>query len=420
MAKGGDFIRQHNIARATATCVLLCLLAACSSGGPLPVEPTPVPEDALDPALLLEDIDYLLMMLKLNYPFYHAQNSSFSSTLKETRERIQNQKVTMADFSKEIDALLACFIVRAHLDTVSPSAYQSYRAAFFASESEHGEYALWTALFDAPSVRAYYALPNITDGAQAPVVPEVSTQILADGRIALAVIPSFAASRVRTEGEALRAFFTSAKNFSHIILDLRGNEGGSTQYWVDNILLPLQRGPLLYDVTFLMKDGMVNRYFTAGDQLLPAKREWLDASGARAANILVEYGVQPELAKDFSFLVQSRYRLDPPAQPSGFRGKIYVLCDEKNVSAAEAFIAMCKLTGFAKLVGSVTGGDGLGSGDPMFLALPNSGLLVRYTAAYALNPDGTCNQVRGTLPDVQIAQGEDALTVCLDVIEGKR
>lgn len=42
-------------------------------------------------------------------------------------------------------------------------------------------------------------------------------------------------------------------------------------------------------------------------------------------------------------------------------------------SASESFAVFCQETGFATLVGSPTGGDGIGALDPVFLQLPNSG-----------------------------------------------
>ena len=75
----------------------------------------------------------------------------------------------------------------------------------------------------------------------------------------------------------------------------------------------------------------------------------------------------------------------------------------------------CKETGFATLVGSRTGGSGAGS-FPLWFALPNSGLLISYEAYYAFNDDGTCNQVVGTKPDIEVKNGQTALEACLEAI----
>lgn len=405
----------------TLLCIALLLaLTACSGGRPVQPEPTRAPDvNEVGAEAMLEDIDYMLMMLKHNYPFYDTQTTMFTSTVNAARDRIARGQVTIDTFREEVDAILACFVVRAHLGAVSPSAYRQQKAAFGDSEAEHVEYALWNSLFDSPRVREYYE--GRASDAPTAQAHHVTAEHLRAGQVALAVLPTFEASRVAPDSQSLLPFYRDVKNYPHLILDLRGNGGGTTEYWMRNILGPLQRAQLQYDTAFLMKDGMINRYFTAADTLAYTTREWIESSDPRAQDILRRYGAQADLAGRFSWIVQSRYRIPPSAEEYvGFKGKLYVLCDGGNASAAEAFIAMCKMTGFATLIGTTTGGDGLGSGDPMYIALPNTGLLVRYTATYALNPDGTCNQVRGTVPDVEIGEGEDALAVCLEVIDGKR
>ena len=74
-----------------------------------------------------------------------------------------------------------------------------------------------------------------------------------------------------------------------------------------------------------------------------------------------------------------------------------------------------KATGFAALVGQRTGGDGIGE-DPIPIVLPNSGLIVRYSAVYGVTADGTGSQEFGTEPDFYSAEGESALDTCLRMI----
>ena len=52
-----------------------------------------------------------------------------------------------------------------------------------------------------------------------------------------------------------------------------------------------------------------------------------------------------------------------------------------------------------------------------YYTLPNSGLLIRFDAFYFLNEDGTCNDLEGTHPDIEIESGETAMQRCLQEIE---
>ena len=75
--------------------------------------------------------------------------------------------------------------------------------------------------------------------------------------------------------------------------------------------------------------------------------------------------------------------------------------------------SFCKATGFPTLVGKKTSGSG--GGTPLFFPLPNSGILVRFDAAYGLNEDGTSQFETGTEPDYY--KDGDPLEECLILIE---
>ena len=85
----------------------------------------------------------------------------------------------------------------------------------------------------------------------------------------------------------------------------------------------------------------------------------------------------------------------------GFSGRIYLLVDREVYSAAEALAAFAKATGWATIVGPGTGGSGIG-GEPVYVSLPNSRLVVKSILTVGLNPDGTVNQLVGTTPDVYV------------------
>ncbi len=100
---------------------------------------------------------------------------------------------------------------------------------------------------------------------------------------------------------------------------------------------------------------------------------------------------------------------------SGFDGKVWLLVSNQVYSAAEAFTVFCKDTGFATIVGTETGGDGIGI-DPVYFMLPNSGLLIRYSPLFGLNPDGSSNEEYGSTPDIISPEGETALVTVLRAI----
>ena len=116
--------------------------------------------------------------------------------------------------------------------------------------------------------------------------------------------------------------------------------------------------------------------------------------------------------------VESTLSVEPAAERAPFHGRIWVLVGPAVYSASESFAVFCQETGFATLVGSPTGGDGIGALDPVFLQLPNSGILVQFTMMFGLNGDGSSSEETGTTPDILSPAGEPALVTALRAMEG--
>ena len=71
------------------------------------------------------------------------------------------------------------------------------------------------------------------------------------------------------------------------------------------------------------------------------------------------------------------------------------------------------------MVGTQSGGTSGGMAPPsnMDAAMPNCGMLVRYSPFYFINEDGTCWDLEGTHPDIEIESGETAMQRCLKEIK---
>ena len=105
----------------------------------------------------------------------------------------------------------------------------------------------------------------------------------------------------------------------------------------------------------------------------------------------------------------------PTQEEAIFGGKIWLLTSSTNFSASEQAAAIVRQTGFATLVGQTTGGDGIGI-QPMVLALPNTGMVVRYSPIYGTDPLGRNNQEFGTDPHVFNRHRRNALQTALELI----
>jgi len=240
--------------------------------------------------------------------------------------------------------------------------------------------------------------PDSLGGSQS-TYPEhlYSTEIIEENKIAYIKLPSFASYYVDKDRDGMVEFFKEIKDYDSLIIDIRGNGGGSTNYWMSNVI------PYLSD-----KDLVANAY------IILRKSEYT-VPFIKNKTFLSYYWLKP--IKDLSFYRENPefYLRDDNAvydvldyniksrNSEGFKGKIYLLVDDYVYSSAESFAVFAKATGWATLVGTRTGGDGIGF-DPIAVALPNSGLIVRFPADMGLNPDGSINEETATVPDIYIEQ----------------
>ena len=118
--------------------------------------------------------------------------------------------------------------------------------------------------------------------------------------------------------------------------------------------------------------------------------------------------------------MESTLRVEPAAKRAAFHGRVWLLVGPMVYSASESFAVFCQATGFATLVGSRTGGDGIGALNPVMMRLPNSGILIQYTMMYGLNPDGSSSEEAGTTPDILSPAGEPAFVTALRAVQAAR
>lgn len=231
----------------------------------------------------------------------------------------------------------------------------------------------------------------------------VTSLMIDEGHIAYLKIDSF--DGIDEDRATVSAFLEQARGCDHLILDITQNGGGSDEYWMQLLAAPLAKEPLSSTNYALIRDsentsGYLEEAFR-DDELHPIDH---------LPNLPQLKPKDRSLATRF---VENTISVEPTG--AGFDGKVWLLVSGRVYSAAEAFTVFCKDTGFATVVGEPTNGDGIGI-DPVFFMLPNSGLLVRYSPLFGLNPDGSSNEEFGTTPDILSPEGETPLVTALRAI----
>lgn len=222
-------------------------------------------------------------------------------------------------------------------------------------------------------------------------VPEnVETNFADSLSTAIIHVKSFGYEYVEKDADTLKHFFNKAQNYKNLIIDIQGNDGGSTEYWMLNMVPHLIKDTISTPVFYGFKNS---------DRLKKFKPFYFKDTIAYKE---IELPNMPKELKDGSYLFRKDDMVIAPiSDKRKYTGNIYLLVDHEVFSSSEALAYFCKATNFATVVGEKTNGDGVGT-DPLLLTLPNSGIVIRFTGEMGLNPDGSANDETKTVPDLII------------------
>ncbi len=362
----------------------------------------------------LEDWQALVGMLEENYPYFGvmerkngfdwlARQDAYAKRLQRTRTDLQ--------FAKRLSAIVA-ELRQGHTGVITPPAYGYMVATYVEHVNTLPQLAPWVETLNQPLVQERYAdwgkhfCEQAMGGKTQP--SGLRTGVIEPDKIAYLRVTSFAHDNIEADQPKILQFLQDVSSYPYLIIDIRGNSGGSDFYWRNNILAPLLAEPLQAVMRTALRGGEYGMSFMQPEEI---------AALRPIAELPSGLDYPPELQTDFRYFSEP-INLVEAGNSVGFQGEVYLLVDDKVFSAAEAFASFAKATGWATLVGQATAGDG-GSGDPLPFALPNSGLIVRFPLKMMLNPDGTSNYEVGTVPDILVPPGADALQVVLDLLNSE-
>lgn len=197
-------------------------------------------------------------------------------------------------------------------------------------------------------------------------------------------------SYIKEDKEDILGYLESIKNYDAVVVDIRGNRGGDSNYW-HYIFSNIVNRDYYTEYYSFYKDGkLINKFLNYNKNFIKPV-EKLDTSNLK--------NLPQEVTRDFKSYSKDKYSVEKASSSINFKGKIYLLVDDKVFSSAEALAVFAKSTGMATLIGEKTKGDGIGS-DPMLMMLPNSGLVFNFTKEMGTTIDGTCNEEHKTNPDI--------------------
>jgi Periplasmic protease len=356
----------------------------------------------------IDDFEYMYKTLKENYPFFEVNKRlNGIDWLSKKEEYINRIKGTYNDesFFFTLNQILS-ELNNGHTGMINKNDYSHFKS-IYEKYSETSEPWL-KQLNSKKTVERYSSMKekeNINTSSQGIYKDNVKTIDLEKGKVAYIAIHSFDTFNMDEDMKIIKPYLEQINNYKDLIIDIRGNGGGNTRYWEENIVPMLINKPLEEERYLVYRGGDFLKPFV--QERIEGKPVVKDEIGGYEnlgpiSDIYNENlkNLPPELKEDFKYYIKigSKYE---PKNSVGFKGKIYLLVDKQVFSSSEAFAVFAKSTGFATLVGAKTGGDGLGT-DPAVCSLPNSGYVFRFTKEMGLVADGSCNFEKKTEPDIEV------------------
>lgn len=379
--------------------ILISTFVACSNKVDIS---TPLTEEQK-----IEDFNYLYKTIEENYPFLETNkrlnNVEWLSKKEEYLQRVKNTNSDI-EFLITLNSILS-ELNNGHTHMITNSRqFRDLREIYSMNKG-------WQKKVQLPVLNNKKALAryNINKNEKIQVlnqeknentegIKNASTKDIVEGKIGYIYIPQMISYyNIGNDIELIDEYLNNIKEYQALIIDIRGNSGGDSYYWI-SYLVPKLIDKVYENTTYsFWKDGeIINNYLKKSKvKYSTGFGEVKDLDTTKLVNLPVE------VKEDFKYYSKNTMEISPSEDSIKFKGNIYMLVDKGVYSSSEAFASFAKQTGFATLIGERTGGDGIGS-DPLLHMLPNSGYIFRFSKDMGTTADGTSNEEFKTEPDYEI------------------
>lgn len=370
---------------------------------------------------LLEDYDSFWEQLEKHDASIYALDRDMVRQVRE-KGQAEVEALIMSDgaareFANILMRTIAGLNYTGHLGIVESSTIESYKK-LCAGGNNDVSMPDYSRMFDDKKVTetAKWLRGNTTAGGGSSKSPKASFEHI-DGEISHIILPSFSNSIVKEDGPRVAKWIEEHIDDKAMIIDIRGNRGGTTNYWQDNICPYLLKEDIRITKCLYVKEWPT--YPDASKMEAYFESAKASAEDIAAVEALPNFDLPQELEDATLYCYNMRCLFDDSIPH--FKRDVYLLVDENTGSAAEYLTRFIKETGLGIIIGmptKVTSGTSANL-TPIIYSLPNTGLCFRCYLGYSLNPDGSCAEVYSVQPDY-VTDG-DALEYCLNMIkEGKR
>ena len=388
--------------------------------------------------MMLADYDDMWDNLEKNYPYFEAVYDTRGVKAQVMRDFYRKRIGNIEDgdiityFNTVSDCLQEFHV--GHLRPVSLAGYEYTRTRALASSNPQDGLEFYRNEVTANFYGQYAALSRLEAGDVASFTQQSADEYLDSvlsltwsGDVPVVTIRSFQSPSEEGEEEMtgrLTKLLEACRNSGNLIIDVRGNGGGSTSPWANSFIPFVAFGDAKVTVYAAYKAGKHN-LSVFSPVPVPGKvvrssvddltlECWPICELEQIGGGVDINGIDRRDLQNLDYIVKSVVSYADEEMENPYTGKLWLLVDGECASAAGEFIhTMQQLCG-ATTVGVKTGGmSGIPFGPALTdVMLPRTGLLIQYQPTYVFNSDGTCRDF-GLAPDITVPAGEDALDVCL-------
>ncbi|HFL2404838.1 TPA: S41 family peptidase [Clostridioides difficile] len=337
----------------------------------------------------IADFNQLYDEVKKGYPFLEVNKRQTKEDWLAKKEIFKKRIMKTSsdqDFANELDAIMK-ELNNGHTNLLNnKTLFNEYKEIY-------GDLGWYNFFSDEDVINMYNSLEQ---GKNYPneEYKDIELKDLVKNEVGYMYIPQMnsANGSIKDDMNKINYYLNKIKNYKSLVIDIRGNIGGTDEYWIELVSLLTDKVYNCKGYRLFRNNSSVIKNYTKVrnielNDISEFPKDIIKNAPKEVTNIFTDFEYNKVVIKGKS--------------KTPFKGKIYLLVDDMVFSGAESFAIFCKEQNFATIVGSKTGGDGYVY-DPVLFKLNNSCLIARMSSTMYLTSSGICDEENKVIPDIEV------------------
>lgn len=349
----------------------------------------------------IEDFKYLYNVIKENYPYFyiekHYDHTNWLSLKNEYIDRIKNTKTddiffnVLDDMLKKLNNKNTYMIkdLNSIKDYSKNSNFESFYNNILNNSAVKNRYSDY---FKNNSIE-----PKInTDIDKEYTSNNAVTKDIVNGKIGYLNINKMIdtnSDSMNYDIKTIDSYLDKIKEYDSLVIDIRGNSGGTNTYWINFLVPRIISSPLIFETYSFYKGG----------NIIHSLLESYDTKNISKVKDLTKTQLPKapdEIFNNFKYFTNNTTKIEP-RNTINFDGRIYLLIDENVTNEASSFAIFANQSNFATTIGKKTTGCESNK-NSVIVALPNSGFLFTFPSSLDTTKDGISILDHGTIPKYEV------------------